>query len=66
MTKLQGEERIRKVRSIFDEIGIRAHAEEVKNKYYQKALKSMDAINVPSENKESLLGLAKFLMERDH
>lgn len=66
MTELNGEERIQKVKSIFDEIGIRTHAEEVKNKYYQKALKSMDTINVPSENKESLLGLANLLMERDH
>lgn len=66
MKNLEGEQRIQEVRSIFDEIDVRTHAEQVKNKYYNRALKNMDAIDVSDENKSSLLSLAKFLMERDH
>lgn len=66
MSDLEGADRIEKVKIIFDEIGIKTHAEEVKTQYYNRALKSMNTINVPDENKASLLGLAKFLMERDH
>ena len=66
MNQLEGDERINKVKTIFDEIGIKSHAEKVKNTYYKKALSNIDSINVPEENKSALLGLAKFLMERDH
>ncbi len=66
MNSLQGEERIEKVKLIFDEIGVKSHAEEVKSEYYNKALKNMDAIDVSDENKAPLLELAKFLMGRDH
>lgn len=66
MTSLEGNARIEKVKLIFDEIGVRAQAEEIKTEYYNKALKNMNAIDVPDDNKASLLGLAKFLMERDH
>lgn len=66
MQNMDGSERIHEVKQLFDETGIREQAEKIKTKYYDKALNSLESINVPSENKESLLGLAKFLMERDH
>lgn len=62
----KGQDRILKVKELFDELGIPDHAEKVKTKYYKKALHSIKSVDVPEENKSSLLGLAKFLMERDH
>lgn len=66
MEALQGKERIERIKSIFDELGIREQAQSVKNEYHQKALKSMEEIAVGEENKKALLGLASFLLERDH
>lgn len=66
MQNEKGQDRILKVKELFDELGIPDHAEKVKTKYYKKALHSIKSVDVPEENKSSLLGLAKFLMERDH
>ena len=66
MTNLKGNDRIEKAKQIFDEIGVKSYAEEVKSQYYNEALKNMNTIDVPDENKASLLGLAQFLMKRDH
>ena len=62
----KGEDKIEKVKAIFDQLGIRAAAEEQKELFYQEALRNMQQINVPEENKKELLGLAKYLMSRDH
>ncbi|HLV41038.1 MAG TPA: polyprenyl synthetase family protein [Brumimicrobium sp.] len=66
LLKGEGEEKIEEVKAIFDHLGIRAAAEEIKEEFYQIALKKMRQINVPEENKKELLGLAKYLMSRDH
>lgn len=61
-----GQDKIEKVKTIFDQLGIRAAAEEQKELFYQKALEKMNQITVSEESKKELLGLAKYLMSRDH
>lgn len=60
------EDKVQKVTAIFDQLGIKEEAEAQKELFYQNALEKMNRINVPEENKKELLGLAKYLMSRDH
>ncbi|HZH86939.1 MAG TPA: polyprenyl synthetase family protein [Brumimicrobium sp.] len=60
------QDKIEKVTAIFDQLGVRAAAEDKKNFFYQNALEKMNQIDVPEENKKELLELAKYLMSRDH
>lgn len=60
------EDKVQKVTAIFDQLGIKEVAEAQKELFYQNALEKMNRINVPEENKKELLGLAKYLMSRDH
>ena len=66
MDNESGEEKVNKVKAIFNEIGIQAETEKIKLRFYTEALKNLDAISVPDENKKALLGLAKMLMDREH
>lgn len=61
-----GESKISQVKAIFEDLNVKQAAEEQKELFYQKALENMKLINVPDEQKSELLGLAKFLMSRDH
>lgn len=61
-----GQDKIEKVTAIFDQLGVRAAAEDKKSFFYQNALEKMHQIDVPEENKKELLELAKYLMSRDH
>jgi geranylgeranyl diphosphate synthase type II len=62
----EGEEKVSMVKAIFNEIGIKAETEKIKLRFYNEALKNIEAISVPEENKKALLGLAKMLMDREH
>lgn len=61
-----GEEKIKAIKSIFDQLNIKAAAEEQKQLFYQKAIEKIQTIKVPDENKEDLLGIAEQLMSREH
>src|SRR5690554_1122253 len=61
-----GQEKIESVKAIFDQLGVRNAAEEKKSFFYQIAIKKMNQIDVPEENKAELLGLAKYLMSREY
>jgi geranylgeranyl diphosphate synthase type II len=63
---VDGQEKIEKVTAIFNQLGVRAAAEEKKEDYYQKSIEKMHLIDVSEEDKKELLGLAKYLMSRDH
>lgn len=58
------EEKIAKVTSIYDSLGVRAIAEEAMEIYYQKALQHLEKVSVDKERKNHLLQLAKNLMNR--
>lgn len=60
------EEKIKAIQSIFEQLNVRAVAEEQKQKFYQKALINMKNIKVPDQNKQDLLGLAEQLMSREN
>src|SRR5690554_3972946 len=61
-----GQDKIRKMTSVFNQLGVRELAEQKKSLFYQKALENMQQIDVPEKNKQELLQLAKHLMSRDH
>lgn len=60
------EEKIKAIQSIFEQLNVRAVAEEQKQKFYQKALINMKNIKMPDQNKQDLLGLAEQLMSREN
>jgi geranylgeranyl diphosphate synthase type II len=41
-------------------------AEELKEQYYQEAMKHLEAVAVMSKRKQPLKELAEFLIQRDH
>lgn len=60
-----GDEKVIKMKQIFDQLKVREEAELLKTFYYKKALKNMEDISVSSESKHSLLELAESLMTRE-
>ena len=62
----KGEEKVSNARALFDALGVKKAAQTRMDSYYQKAKESMNQINVPSENKTSLLEVAEVLMNREH
>jgi geranylgeranyl diphosphate synthase type II len=65
MSSMSGEEKIAAARILFDEMGIRELATDRMKKYYLLAKEAMDAINVPNESKQELIGIADYLMNRE-
>ncbi|MGM0478364.1 MAG: polyprenyl synthetase family protein [Bacteroidota bacterium] len=66
MEHTNGEEKIAAVKRIFAELDVRDHAEREKKHFYDAAIKHLEAVDVPSRQKETLIGLAGFIMARDH
>ncbi len=58
-------EKINKVIAIFDELGIRAHTEQIKESYKMAAFTVLEDIDLPEERKELLAGFAHYLMNRE-
>ena len=59
-------EKVEKIKSIFEEIGVRKIAEQQMQNYYQSALQAVDELNVTDANKKQLIAFADLLMNREH
>lgn len=58
-------DKIKTVKDLYDELNVRLHAEKEMEKYYQEAIKNLNAIQVHSDKKEPLHALADYLMNRE-
>lgn len=65
-TEFDAAEKIAAVKSIYETTGIRAIAETAIRSYYEKAIRSLEAIAVDHERKTDLLTLAQTIMAREH
>jgi len=61
---LPPEKKIARVMEIYRRTGVKELTEEARDSFYHQALESLDAINLPEENKQPLKGLAIELIER--
>ncbi|GAB3542187.1 polyprenyl synthetase family protein [Pontibacter brevis] len=59
------EEKVSAVTAVYDALNIRHQTEQQIDRYFQKALHHLDAIQLPEERKSTIRGLALQLMERD-
>jgi geranylgeranyl diphosphate synthase type II len=53
------------VRGLYDDLQVRNLAELEMNRFYDLAIKHLEAIQVPEENKRALIQLADYLMNRE-
>lgn len=58
-------DKIQTVKDLYDELQVRLHAEKEMEKYYEEAIKHLNAIQVQPEKKKPLLALADYLMNRE-
>jgi geranylgeranyl diphosphate synthase type II len=58
-------DKVQQMLNIFKECNVDAWANELKEKYYQIALKHLDDIAVTSVRKKALIELAEFLIQRE-
>jgi geranylgeranyl diphosphate synthase type II len=58
-------DKVEAVTEIFNEIGIKQLTEEKMNTYFQLGFKSLDKLSIPKEEKQPLLDLVNFLINRD-
>jgi geranylgeranyl diphosphate synthase, type II len=65
LNHLQGQEKIQEARKLFDELGVKELAREKMEHYHKNAMQSLQKINVPTEAKQDLIGIATYLMNRD-
>lgn len=63
-TIFDDEEKIKKVKTIFDELQIDRVAKAKMEDYYQLSLKALNAVNTRSDSKEQLLNIANQMMKR--
>jgi geranylgeranyl diphosphate synthase type II len=59
-------DKVQQMLNIFKECNVYAWANELKEKYYQIALKHLDDIAVTSLRKKALIELAEFLIQREN
>lgn len=57
--------KITRARELFAELGVVEQVEATMNAYYEQALKALEALDIPSEQKRPLVELAEFLMGRE-
>lgn len=60
------DKKVAKVKAIFNSIGVKELAESKMQEYYTQAKKAMELIKVEEDQKQDLLGLAKYLMAREN
>ncbi len=58
-------EKVKQVKSVFEELDISSLAQKAMHEYYQEALTVMAAIQQPAQRKKALLDLASYLLERE-
>ena len=59
-------DKVEQVLSIFKNAGVDSWALQLKNEYFERSLKHLEAIAVMSKRKEPLLQLAQFLIQREY
>lgn len=59
-------EKVENVTAIFDSLGIKEDAELEKERFYNKAIKELDALEISEEKKKPLYEFASKLMQREH
>lgn len=59
-------DKLQRVRAIYDAAGVREKAQEAIERYYAEAIRHLDAINRPDSCKEALMTLADKLIKRDY
>lgn len=57
--------KVKAVRTLFDELGIREICKGIMNDHYNKAKLAMNQLSISEESKKPLLELAAYLMERE-
>jgi geranylgeranyl diphosphate synthase type II len=57
--------KVSRTRELFEITGAKKECEQEMLKHYEEALRSLEQINVPNENKAMLQGLAEYLLERE-
>ncbi len=60
------DEKIKAIKNIYTELNIKSITENIINKYYIAALKSIEAVNVEEKRKRNIIELAESLMHREH
>jgi geranylgeranyl diphosphate synthase type II len=60
------DKKVAEVKAIFNSIGVKELAENKMQEYYTQAKKAMELIKVEEDQKQDLLGLAKYLMGREN
>jgi len=66
LEKFDKAEKVKAVKSIFEEVGVKALSEEVMEGYFEMAIESLDQVNISNERKTVLRNLAEALMVREH
>lgn len=61
----QPEVKVSRTRELFDHLNVKASCEEQMQEHYRTALKSLEQVSVPSSQKQRLIALADYLMQRD-
>ena len=59
-------EKVNAVKGIYNQLSIRAHAEDEMNKYAQMAMQNLESINLSDERKSILKEFADMLLVREH
>lgn len=59
------EDKVEAITAVYNQLNIRHQTEQQIDRYFQKALHHLDAIQLPEERKSTIRGLAIQLMERD-
>jgi geranylgeranyl diphosphate synthase, type II len=64
--QLNADEKIRRVKELYLKLGVKDEAEKRIKDYFEKALKSLENVEVGEERKKIILSLASMLMERNY
>ncbi len=64
--KYNRETKIKEVIEIYNQLGVKASAENEMDKYYQKAMEHLDKVKVEKKRKQELIRLAKTIAIRDY
>lgn len=59
------QEKVEIIRSIYDDLNVRALAHKKMEDYFSIAMKHLNDVSVPSENKQKLIALSQYLINRE-
>lgn len=58
--------KVNRTKELFDHLKVKEECQVMMQDYYNRAMKSLDAIDVDSDHKKALIELAEFLIQRDN